>query len=71
MVYRKHEEKLTITIATDASYKTGGDGKSISGWIVYLGGNAIDWKSKLQSKVALNTAEAEFTALGEGFKNSL
>lgn len=42
--------------------------KSLTGFVFTQYGTAVSWKSNLQSVVALSTAEAEFFALTEAFK---
>jgi hypothetical protein len=39
--------------------------KSISGYVVFINGGAVSWRSKLQLLTALSTAEAEYVALCE------
>ena len=45
--------------------------KSLSGYVFTLFGTAINWKSNLQSVVALSTIEVEYNALAEGVKEGL
>jgi hypothetical protein len=44
-----------------ANYKV--TGKSIYGYIVYVGGNAVQWKSKKARTTATSTAIAELDAI--------
>jgi hypothetical protein len=72
----KIEPKITgsgddwdIVIYTDSDY--GGDKESrisVTGYIVYLLGVPICWKSKSQKSVTLSSSEAEFVSLSEGAK---
>ena len=39
--------------------------KSVSGFVLFLCGALIMWRSKQQATVALSSAEAEFIAVGE------
>ncbi len=39
--------------------------KSRSGWIIFYAGCPVSWASKLQSKVALSTTEAEYIAMSQ------
>ena len=55
---------LSLEVYADASY--GGEhanqARSQHGYLVYFGGNLIDWNSTLQNTVAVSSAEAEFIA---------
>ena len=42
--------------------------KSITGYIIYLNGGPIAWKSRMQSVIALSSCEAEYLALTETVK---
>jgi hypothetical protein len=41
------------------------DGKSFSGYIVFMGETPILWKAKKQTCISLSTQEAEYVAMGE------
>jgi hypothetical protein len=43
--------------------------KSGSGWIVFYAGCPVCWESKLQSQVALSTAEAEYIAISMALRD--
>jgi histone deacetylase 1/2 len=45
--------------------------KSVSGFVVFLAGGPVSWKSKLQYTVALSSCEAEYMALTETVKEVL
>jgi hypothetical protein len=45
--------------------------KNTTGYIFTLGGTAVSWKSKLQSKVALSTTEAEYITISEAVKEMI
>jgi hypothetical protein len=58
-----------IDIYTNSDY--GGDKEnsiSVRGYIVYLLGVPICWKSKSQRSVTLSSSKAEFVSLSEGTK---
>jgi len=42
--------------------------KSRTGYVLMLGGVPVSWSSKLQSKIALSTTEAEYSALSTAMK---
>lgn len=46
-------------------------GKSTGGYAFLLAGAAISWRSKLQSVIALSTAEAEYMALSEASRETM
>jgi hypothetical protein len=45
--------------------------KSQSGWIVFYAGCPVIWASKLQTQVALSTAEAEYIAMSQSLRDIL
>jgi hypothetical protein len=45
--------------------------RSQTGYIFFLAGGAITWKTKLQPTVALSTAEAEYMALGAAVQEAI
>ena len=47
------------------------DRKSVSGWLVMMGGGPIAWSSKKQKTVAQSSCEAELAALSEATKQAL
>jgi hypothetical protein len=55
---------LYPSLFSDASYASDKDSRrSVSGYISYVGGGPVSWKSKLQSTTALSTCESEYIAL--------
>jgi hypothetical protein len=61
-------KSLELDAYVDASY---GVPRSVTGYIVRLGGTAIIWRSKLQSVASQSTMEAEYVALSEVLKEVL
>ena len=60
----KSDSKLQIEGYCDADWATNADNRrSTTGYVFYLSGAPITWKSKLQSTVALSSCEAEYMAL--------
>jgi len=45
--------------------------KSVSGWVIFLCGNAVGWGSRSQCLVTLASAHAEYTAITEVSKEVL
>ena len=54
-----------LTVAVDASYKTGSKGKSITGYLILVNGTAVAWRTCQQKIVATSAATAEYIALYE------
>ncbi|KAL5474647.1 hypothetical protein EMCRGX_G026628 [Ephydatia muelleri] len=68
----RDEERENLIGFSDANF--GGDSataRSTTGYAFILNGAAVSWKSKLQSVVALSTAEAEYMALCETVKEAV
>ena len=56
------EDKFEIFV--DASLGTNNkQGRSTTGYAIFIGPNLVDWKTQLQKHVALSSAEAEYVAL--------
>ena len=51
-----------------ATYSWKATRRSRSGWLIYLNKNLVDYGSKLQTSVALSSAEAEYMALSQLIK---
>jgi len=63
---------LKITAYCDAAFANHVDTRrSTSGYIVFINGSPVSWKSKLQSVVALSSTEAEYISLAECAKEVL
>ncbi len=57
-------ERNVLTGYADASWMSvPGTSRSVSGYVFLLNGAAVSWRCKVQTTVALSTAEAEFDAL--------
>jgi hypothetical protein len=68
-VLDKGESEWKMTIFTDSEYAGDKETRiSVGGYIIFLLGVAILWKSKAQKSVTLSSAEAEFVALSEAAK---
>ena len=48
---------------SDATWVSKGDGRSQSGWVVYVNGGPISWNSALQRSAVLSSAESEMVAV--------
>jgi hypothetical protein len=64
LTYRGNGEGTSIECYPDASLGMNDPhGESTSGYVIYLFGDLISWRTKKQSHVALSSAEAEFVAM--------
>jgi hypothetical protein len=70
LVY-KHQGKWELEVDVDASYGTGFESKSITGYIIRVNGTAVAWRTAQQSVVATSTATAEYIALFEAMRKAL
>ena len=74
LVYRRGDAGALQTFGfADASFGKANidNGKSTSGHAFFLAGAAVAWSSKLQTVVALSTAEAEYLALHSAVREAL
>ena len=63
---QKQNDKWSMLVYTDRDWAGDKDSRhSVSGYIMYLLGVPILWKSKLQRTVALSSSEAEYYALNK------
>ena len=61
--YGPHPHPTAFASFSDADYAGDVDSaKSTTGFVLLMGGGAVSWSSKLQSRVARSTTEAEFIA---------
>jgi len=64
-----NEAKWTMTVFTDSDWAGDKDNRiSITGYLIFLLGAAILWKSQAQKSVSLSSTEAEYYALSEAAK---
>ena len=69
MEVKSTKDDWDLLVYTDSDYA--GDKetrKSVTGYVIYLRGVPICWKSKAQRSVTLSSTEAEFVALSEAAK---
>ena len=74
--YQKHHRHANkygeygLHCAVDSSFADDHDtAKSTTGYVVFLAGNPVIWRSKLQSTVSTLTCEAEYAAIFEASKD--
>nr|GEV87126.1 copia protein [Tanacetum cinerariifolium] len=63
-LYFKRNQPLLLSTFSDSDW--GGEqenGRSTTGYVVYLGGNIISWKSERQKSVSRSSTEAEYKAI--------
>nr|GEZ82365.1 retrotransposon protein, putative, Ty1-copia subclass [Tanacetum cinerariifolium] len=66
------KRELRVSCYTDAGYLTDAvDLKSQTGYVFVLNGGAVDWKSAKQSIFATSSAEAEYIAAFDAFKEAV
>lgn len=66
------EEELVVNGYTDASFQTDRDDfRSQSGFVFYLNGGAVSWKSSMQDTVADSTTEARYIVASEATKEAI
>nr|GEV50278.1 putative retrotransposon protein [Tanacetum cinerariifolium] len=62
----KPEAELKVSCYTDASFQTVKDyTKSQEAYVFVLNGGAVDWKSAMQSTIAMSSIEAEYIVAAE------
>eukprot|EP01023_Acetabularia_acetabulum_P050346 TRINITY_DN5440_c1_g1_i1.p2 TRINITY_DN5440_c1_g1~~TRINITY_DN5440_c1_g1_i1.p2 ORF type:complete len:109 (-),score=10.42 TRINITY_DN5440_c1_g1_i1:39-365(-) len=60
----------TINVYTDASQGTA-EGRSITGYLIFIGDALVAWGSKKQNVIALSTDEVELIAMVRGIQQGL
>jgi hypothetical protein len=66
------EDELVVKGYTDASFQTNKDDSALqSGFVFYLNGGAVSWKSSKQDTVVDSTTEAEYIAAFEAAKEAV
>jgi hypothetical protein len=69
LVYRGSEE-LVVNGYTNASFQTDrDDSQSQSGYVIYLNGRAVSWKSSKEETIVDSTTEAKYIAASETAKD--
>ena len=72
LVYGGLEDDLVLNGYTDASFQSDKDDfQSQSGYVFYLNGGAVSWKSSKQSTVADSTTEAEYITASDAAKEAV
>ena len=62
----------TLNAYSDSDYASASlDGKSMSGYAIFIGRCLVSWNTKKQSVTAQSTAEAEYLAMGETIREAL
>jgi len=62
-------ESWELTAYSDSDFAGDKDErKSITGYVIFLSGSVVSWKSKAQPCVALSSTEAEYVALNEAVR---
>lgn len=60
-----------MCVSVDASFDSGADSKSITGYVIYAGKIPLLWKSKKQTVVAQSSCEAELVAINQAYRDLL
>lgn len=65
LIYERHDH-LRVEAFSNSGYASDkGDGKSISGYCIYVGGNLVTWRSKKQNVVSRLSAEVEYRSMAQ------
>ena len=63
---------VVLSIYTDATWASDlTDRRSVSGLLVQINGNSVQWSAKRQTTVSLSSTEAEYLALSAGFQEAI
>jgi hypothetical protein len=65
--YQRNDD-CELTSFVDADWASHVDRKSVSGFLIKVYGNKVDWYTKKQSTISLSSTEAEFNVLSEGLR---
>ena len=72
LIYGGLESELVVNGYTDASFQTDiDDFRSQSGYVFYLNGGAVSWRSSKQDTVTDSTTEAEYIAASDAAKEAV
>jgi hypothetical protein len=71
LTYSRGSQQFDPVSYSDSDWDGDEDRKSISGFVILLGGAPVMWKSKKHSTVALSTMEAEYGALHTTTRNAM
>ena len=56
-------------VYVDSSFGNGNQRRSIYGYVIFINGNVVHWKSKVSPMVSLSSTEAEFVAMAMTLKD--
>ena len=60
---------IRLDIYVDSSFANGVNRKSINGYIIFINGNLVHWKTRVSSMVCQSSTEAEFVAVAIAMKD--
>jgi hypothetical protein len=67
----KNQVEIPIEAYSDADFAGDSDSRrSKTGWLVYVLGSLVAWRSRLQTYVTLSTTEAEYVALADSVRET-
>jgi hypothetical protein len=65
------KSKIGLVAYVDSNYAGDLDKRSLTGYVLTIGGCVVSWKACLQAIVALSTTEAEYMAISEACKEAI